>query len=309
MSNQFTEYLSTDASAPSGAANAAGFWISVLDACLVNGYGSKTAAGWAKVFTGTNLAVYRAPSGVRHYFRLDNNTGAPASIWPVIGYESMSDVNTGTHQIMSGKILAGTANPVSWRVYADAVGFMLFILDNSTATWMAHTFGEFYSFVSSDSFRTVMRAGNSAAVIPSAANQDGDALNTNINSAATTPYTWLTRGHTGVGAAINASVSGDAAKSGASTSLKGSVLPYPNPADGGAYISPCWLSDPTTTPANGLRGRLRGFWHWLHPVASVNDLDTISGTGDLAGRSFRFIKPTPNSGVYLIETSATLETN
>ena len=53
-----TVYRFDDAGAPTLSA-AAGALISVLDACLVNGYGAKPAAGWTKAFSGTNQAAYR----------------------------------------------------------------------------------------------------------------------------------------------------------------------------------------------------------------------------------------------------------
>lgn len=56
--------------------------------------------GWAKVYSATNVAVYRAPdvTGTRLYLRV-NDTGAGtggASTARARGFETMSDVNTGT---------------------------------------------------------------------------------------------------------------------------------------------------------------------------------------------------------------------
>lgn len=302
MANQFTIYKSTDASAPVLNAGSAGSIIALLDACLVNGYGSKAAAGWSKAFSGTNKAVYRAPSGIRHYFRIDNSGAAQTN--PVTGYESMSDVDTGTHQYFAGYLLNGLINPATWVLAADAVTFIL-LIDATGGTYYGIYWGEFYSFVSNDSYRGILRAGTNTTV--SSGNETLDVLATSV--ATPTAGAYIDRGHTGVGAAVQASITGDSNKSGGSTTLNGSSLPFPNPADGGAYISPVWISDPTTAPANGLRGRLRGFWQWLHPIAGVSNGDTISGTGDLSGRSFLIVKQSAHSGIYLIETSATLETN
>lgn len=57
-----TVYRFDDAGAPTLSA-AAGALISVLDACLVNGYGAKPAAGWTKAFSDTNQAAYRQGAG------------------------------------------------------------------------------------------------------------------------------------------------------------------------------------------------------------------------------------------------------
>jgi len=59
-----TVYKSTDASAPQ-MTSAAGSLLTVLDACLVNGYGAKAAAGWAKtvIDAPTFQAVYTQGAG------------------------------------------------------------------------------------------------------------------------------------------------------------------------------------------------------------------------------------------------------
>src|SRR5574337_1555206 len=87
-------YRSSDASAPV-LTGQAGSLITVLDACLISGYGSKSPAGWVKPYSGTNLAAYRAATGNQFYFRVDDSGTVEARI---SGYETMSDVNTGTGQ-------------------------------------------------------------------------------------------------------------------------------------------------------------------------------------------------------------------
>lgn len=68
-------YASTDAGAPT-LNEASGSLISVLDACLVNGYGAKVAAGWEKSFSdSTTGAAYRAPAGNRHYLSVNDAAG------------------------------------------------------------------------------------------------------------------------------------------------------------------------------------------------------------------------------------------
>ena len=59
-----TIFKSTDSGAPV-LDGQAGSLVTLLDACLVTGYGSKTALGWAKAFTASSRGVYRAPAGSR----------------------------------------------------------------------------------------------------------------------------------------------------------------------------------------------------------------------------------------------------
>lgn len=86
-------YHSTDSSAPV-LSGQVGALIGVLDAILVNGYGSKAAVGWTKAFSGTNMAAYKQSAGSNQlYLRVDDTNATDAR---VVGYETMSDVNTGT---------------------------------------------------------------------------------------------------------------------------------------------------------------------------------------------------------------------
>jgi hypothetical protein len=98
-------YSSTDASAPV-LTGTAGSLISVLDAVLVNGYGSMTAAGWTKPFSTTNKAAYKQnttgannPSGMYAYVD-DNGPGTHGGREArVCGFETMSAITpTGTGQ-------------------------------------------------------------------------------------------------------------------------------------------------------------------------------------------------------------------
>jgi len=58
-----------------------------------------------------------------------------------------------------------------------------------------------------------------------------------------------------------------------------------------------------TEVAGYIRGYMRGFYHFLHVIANLNDGDTFNGSGDYAGRSFMVVKTSGNSGVYVIETT------
>ena len=193
--------------------------------------------------------------------------------------------------------------PRPWILVADDRTFYFGVQSEGTTVYYGFGFGDFYSFVNNDGYRTMIIGRN--ATSNAAGNEGLDLVN---NLTGVTIGCYMARGHYGLGSAINFGKTGDYSKSGGSGTLFGS-LPYTNPADGGLYISNLWLSDPTTPPTTGIRGRLRGFWQWLHPITNINDQDTFTGTGDLAGKTFLIVKQTPNAGVWVIETSATLETN
>ena len=124
------------------------------------------------------------------------------------------------------------------------------------------------------------------------------ALNTSVGGS------FIARTYTGVGNSIVFGRHGDGVK-GSTSALIGSTT-YPNPENNASYLSPVWI----TETSSFLRGRMRGFYHFLHALGSVNNGDTFGGVGPpYVGRSFMFIKQSGNLGIYVIEISNTLETN
>lgn len=135
-------YRSSDASAPALRGNTPGDLINLLEKCLVTGYGSKTAAGWTKPFSGTNVAAFKQGAGSSGcYLRIDDtSTSATNRAARVKGYEVMTDVNTGTPQPFPTELQkAGgaywwtkyssstAANPREWIVWADERLFYIYI--------------------------------------------------------------------------------------------------------------------------------------------------------------------------------------
>ncbi len=130
-------------------------------------------------------------------------------------------------------------------------------------------------------------------------------------TAALSPGHWAARNYTGLqGTPGLLAKHGSAAHSAVGLyGLAGN--PSPGTGDGGIMLSRVFLHESATiTGSVTVRGQMRGFWHFLHPSgARVNDGDTFSGTGDLAGRTFLILKPAVDSlGVYVIETT-TWESN
>jgi len=317
----FTIYRSTDPSAPV-LTGENGKLVDLLDAVLVNGYGSKVAAGWGKAFSGTSKAAYRAPSGNRFYLRVqDDGPGtAAAKESRLTGYEAMSDIDTGTGvfptiaQGADGAIAmliarkSNTADTTArpWIIVADHRTFYVMVLTGDTASYRSFMFGEFYSILNTtDNYRTMLVARNSTNTTSGGA-ECLDLLSTSVSTPTNGHFT--ARGYTGAGGSIACGVHGDSVKNGGGGSLIGSV-PMPNSPDGGLFLSPVWVHDSTTSPANHLRGRMRGFWHFCHVAAAVGDQESLVATGELAGKTFLFVKTTGNAGVFTFETSDTLETN
>lgn len=302
-------YKSTDSSAPV-LSGQAGALIALLDAVLINGYGSATPAGWAKAFSGTNLAAYRPPAGGnRFYLRIDD-TGTTNGRG--VGYETMSDVNTGTGDFPTAAQVSGglywpksntadaTARP--WIIAATDRMLIMHVSSASTANATNASvcvFGDIKSYKSGDAYGTIHIACIGST--PNSAN-NFSALASALSAASNGHFMARTQAQTGTSVTIGKHT--DMCKS-ASTPRIGNDggLTYPHPPDGGLYMAPLWVHEPI---ALAVRGTLPGLWAPLHNKP-LEHLDTFSGTGALAGRTFLALKMYDNNsgGECFLEVSDT----
>lgn len=263
---------STDGGAPALAA-AAGSMITLLDYLLV------TTMGWTKPYTGTNLAAYRQPAGTNQYYlRVDDTSTTTARI---VGYETMSDVNTGTGpfptaaQVSGGAYLEkGAAAP--WKMFSDGKIFYLFI--KPAANTFVTAFGDPVSYKAADAFHTLIIAQAAAGqtVINFAALSATMGVNTGH---------YVARPYTQVGTSKQVGKFSDAPRIG-STTMGSAGSTYPNPIEGSLVQAPVWISEGTV--AEGTRALLPGVWCPCHDHP-LTDGDTFSGTGILAGRTFEAV--------------------
>lgn len=302
-------YYSTDSSAPS-LTNAVGSMITLLDAILVNGYGAKAALGWTKTYTGTNLAAYTQGTG-SNGFKLavdDTNSGYTK----VRGYEAMTNVTTGTNPFPTiaqqaaatycwHKSDSATTRPwIAWgnerclSLAIDTTGVV------NTAGMVLYQFGDVFSEAATDPYCTIMRGSTvtTVTITDGSAGWKKDAINgTNSNG-------YIARLQSGSGAALPIGFGGDNYKGDSylfGVAYGGVPLPYPNPRNGGAYLSPIFVHT-----YNDLVGRLMGTWEICHNKPFAH-LDTFDGVGALAGKSFIAInvRGDPNAGQIAVETSNT----
>ena len=105
-------YQSSDVGAPELSTTTAGSLLTILRACLVEGYGSRTSAGWTMPFSDlpNNQAVFKPLVG--DSLRLDDNLDYR---WAsVLGFKEMTGLDVGTEQYpSSGQLGAG----YHYRVY------------------------------------------------------------------------------------------------------------------------------------------------------------------------------------------------
>ena len=265
---------------------------------------AKAGLGWTRpslggTNPGTNITAYlpQAVTGYpRFHLRVDDSGGTAGGVKEaaVRGYETMSDINTGTGLFPS---VAQAATGLCWRKSTTTP------IDATLRPWVIVGNGRtFYLVVNSDASLTLGRGFCGFGGFESF--KTGDQYNCFINGWAgfntttqATTGTGLAWGHTAV-----FSVTGGAfaarglVQAGAPVILGNFVgltngafglgaintglLAYPAPADTGVWFQQPMIFESAITMA---RGRLPGFYSHLHVSFPSADGDRISGVGNLTG--------------------------
>jgi hypothetical protein len=262
-------YRSVDAGAPVIVPTTPGELVRLLDACLVNGYGSKAAAGWTIEYTDSaNKRVYRPPAGRRQYLYVDDSASIAYASAPT-GYVVASGLGTGTTPYSTSTFHRN----VLWDIYADDRTFYYF------AGGKFMFFGDFYSLLPGDTMNSVIGGPRNTSSTTDDVQPGGGTVT-------------IARGISLVGSSIGVTVG--AYSSGASGGVSGGGLvswaasqwPFPNPPDNAVHASRITLGMSST----GFRGYLRGIWALPHVQSSFSndqsDPTIISGAGGFAGRTF-----------------------
>ena len=318
-------YTSLDASAPTlqgivGGAYSSGWadgsLLNLLDKVLVTGYGSQTAAGWTRSFTGTSQGTFRQGAGCLFYLNVldDGSLTAGAREGAFWGSETASAVLTGTglfptvaQQATGLKMRkSDTADTTqrSWIVFADNKTFYLFVNTGfSTAYYAAMGFGDFFSYKSGDLFNCMAVGRITSAIVDATANEQLDAIRTGAYAATNGHY--IARGYAGTGTSVQWDGRSMSAISNATT---GSIV-FPNPTDSGFYVGRLYIIDLSSPPTTSVRGYLRGLWFSQNTGASLPLEYNFAGVGTLAGRTFRVLGlgggQSPTTSRFVMETSDT----
>lgn len=271
-----------------------------------------SVTGWSLAFGPTvNVADYQQGGGNQFYLDVNDNGTGSASFARLRGYEAMTALATGTgafptaaqfaNGLFAFKSVTVNATARPWYLVADDRTVYFVCFNGSVGRCWGFMFGDIFSAVVGDGFRSMLIGQTIEEE-----NTTVEQLGRQVASLGNVPGHYIARAYTGIGSSLQVGKAGDGSKSSQSADLVGSMT-YPNGPDGGLYLSPLWVNEGGVY----VRGRLRGFWHFLHPIASLTDGDTFSGAGALSGRAFLFLKPTaPNgNGAFVLETSDTWETN
>lgn len=125
----------------------------------------RSPAGSEKVFSDTNKACYQSSNLLVNsaFLRVDDTGTTNARI---IGYEEMTDVNTGTNPFPTNAKMPGglycyksqNTSSCEWLLIADNKCFYLFNNANNATFNGGCCFGKTKSYVSSDTYNTIIKA-------------------------------------------------------------------------------------------------------------------------------------------------------
>ncbi|WGT65000.1 hypothetical protein [Variovorax paradoxus] len=249
-------------------------------------------AGWEKVFSKANVGVYRSldPASTKMLLRVDD-TGT--TIARVIGYESMTDADTGVGpfpiaaQVAGGgywgksTVANGTANP--WAIHADSRLFY-FSPAVGVATAAANVGSEtrfFGDILAAKPGGDAYACGLSYSTATTAnAIPDGA-----VFSGGSTAGTAFPRSYTALGSAVVQTIFSYVGNQGSplASGKDNTFGSFPSVIDGAMRLSNKYVTAGTVSP---VRGDMPGIYHV--PQSQVYDtfkqLDKVPGSGSLAGR-------------------------
>lgn len=251
--------------------------------------------GWEKVFSKTNVAVYRPvdPAGTRPYLRVDDTSTTVAR---VTMYESMTDVDTGFNMAPSAATITGgyywwkrntagaTGSP--YLLAGDARGLFAGFMPNQNVGAMGSSgftvcyAGDLKSYRSGDAYCAFLSGGNSTA----SGNGNSAVYGSVFGSEPVTTRTVMRRAN-----GIGSSQTADRTAYGSTTSgFDGSFGPAPASVDTGLYMTPIVISDGGTLTTNGPRGELPGALCSIQtgvPAVLGSGIGQVAGTGPYLGKT------------------------
>lgn len=265
-------------------------------------------AGWTKLFTGTNLAVYQSPNvaATKMCLRVDDTGTTEAR---VVGYESMTDVNTGVNafptssQVSGGlfwtKSSAANATANAWMLVADSRTIYTSrayrsgnVTTDQIVAHQTHMFGDIVPTKSGDAYGAII----SGEIASQAASTVGGTTNgMTYNSTAAGAGLYMTRAYTGIGTANPTGRAGPVFNGVPNNANSGTLAlgtPFPNPTDGGLYVTQQYIFDAQNGTSNDVhRGYSPGFYvsPQLLPPGSFNARDMITGVAGLPGKTLRAV--------------------
>lgn len=277
------------------------FTASAVGVANVTGTGALTAKaaplGWQKVFTGTNKAVYRSTdvTGSRMYLRVDDTA---AQVARVRGYESMTDIDTGTGPFPTdvqisgggywGKSDAANSTANNWAVFGNS---KVFFSQRRYATSQASgsdtsvgldVFGDYPSLKPGDAFNCVLACTTSQAQAIAA----GYSAVSLLFGAPVVGVLYGARSHTQIGTAISnlalCSNGMGLTINGVASGAASIQAAYPSPLTNGLF-----MQKPCLAEGNNVRCLdFPGVYHIVQALTGFGHLTKMTAVPGFSDRTF-----------------------
>ncbi|MBX9914088.1 MAG: hypothetical protein K2Y25_09325 [Pseudomonadaceae bacterium] len=259
----------------------------------------RAPGGFAKVFTGSNKAAYRSfdVTGNRFFLRILDDGGSAGGTRETraYGYESMTDVDTGTNPFPTAAqsangyywIKSSTTDAVAraWTLVTNGKLLYLFV-DYGTAAALGMSangafhsaaFGDTLSYKPGDAYATIITGGTTANQTTAPFGGLGTQA---VSITSTTTFASsiaMAREFTGIAGARYVGLMGSCLAAGFGTIV---YLAYPHMIDNGYYATPVQITQ--GAPAL-IRGRMPGMYEGMHGRA-LNNGDIVENFQGLSGR-------------------------
>ncbi|CAA2108206.1 hypothetical protein [Variovorax paradoxus] len=253
--------------------------------------------GFAKIFSGTNLAAYQStdPQSTKMILRVDD-TGATTA--RVVGCEQMSDISTYSGLFPSAAQIAGggywtksgsaNSTAVQWLLVGDSRGFYIHVCGGyAVSTLFTHGFTKGFGDV------VVFKPGGdgyACSLAYSTSSTASSQVDGSLEYAQQAQHAFP-RSYTGLG---TSQLSYCLPYIGTATAMSGvdtNFGSFPNPVDGSLRMSKRYYA--TATTGNAPRGEATGIFSVPHSLVSdyFKFNDRVAGSGPLAGKNFIAVNP------------------
>lgn len=271
----------------------------------------KSPLGYNIAYTATNKRVYQSANGGsnQRFLRVDDNTLVNVREAYVRGYETMSDIDTGTNPcptvatVANGyswnKSSTADATARAWTLIGDDKFFILWItpIASSTIT-ILNGFGEIDAYKPGDAFATII-FGTQLTNYTIQAGGGFSGLQYGVANGATACHANMSifrkYDQTGTAVTCGAYDSGRQMLGSANQPMGGALvgMPYPNGPDGGLHVAPVEITDHTGT-AFHKRGRVPGLYAHMHNSLPQTQYDEATGLINLPGIKLRAVNNITN---------------
>lgn len=251
--------------------------------------------GWTIAYTASNTRAYKpsAPEATGCLLRVQDTGSTTAR---VIGYEAMTDINTGTGKFPRDEHISGgfywpksnvaDTSTRRWFIFGDDRGFYMSVSAHADFQAQAITsyFGDINPQRSGDAYACMLSGDYADDVCARQAPSAGEIGSSGRVGVRGTPGSYIARSHTGLGGAVGLELVGLGHVSQNNFAFSGGSYygsaNYPNPADNGLL-----LNQVAAFANSGMRGTLPGVWHCAqYAQPSFVHGDILDGAGVLAGR-------------------------